>query len=69
MDIFDRAQELEELHRNASLAALATTETGQTYSHCEDCGEPIPEARRKVVPGCHRCITCQEWHEKTKGRG
>jgi phage/conjugal plasmid C-4 type zinc finger TraR family protein len=27
---------------------------------CEDCGEEIPEKRRRAVPGCRRCIDCQE---------
>ena len=25
--------------------------------------EPIPEARRKAVSGCTRCIVCQEYFE------
>lgn len=30
---------------------------------CEDCGEPIPEARREAVPGVRRCVACQEQHD------
>ena len=30
---------------------------------CEDCGEVIPEKRRKAVPGCLRCIGCQREFE------
>lgn len=30
---------------------------------CVDCGEVIPEARRKAVPGCARCIGCQTLFE------
>jgi len=26
----------------------------------EECGEPIPEARRKAVPGVRLCIACQQ---------
>lgn len=37
---------------------------GQGLSHCEDCDELIPEARRKAMPGCRRCIDCQTLHEK-----
>ncbi len=32
---------------------------GESLSHCEECGEPIPEARRQAVPGVRRCIACQ----------
>lgn len=31
---------------------------------CEDCGGEIPAARREAVPGCTRCIRCQEQFEK-----
>ena len=33
---------------------------GESLSHCEECGEPIPEARRAAVPGVRRCVDCQE---------
>lgn len=32
---------------------------GESLEHCEDCGEPIPEARRRAVPGVRRCVACQ----------
>jgi phage/conjugal plasmid C-4 type zinc finger TraR family protein len=32
---------------------------GESLTHCEDCGEDIPEARRRAVPGVRRCIACQ----------
>ena len=32
---------------------------GESLTHCEDCGEPIPEARRRAVPGVRRCVACQ----------
>jgi RNA polymerase-binding transcription factor DksA len=28
--------------------------------HCEDCDAPIPEARRKAMPGVRLCVACQE---------
>jgi phage/conjugal plasmid C-4 type zinc finger TraR family protein len=31
---------------------------------CIDCDEPIPEARRRAVPGCTRCINCQTEFER-----
>lgn len=30
---------------------------------CEDCGEEIPEARRKALPSAIRCIKCQSIFE------
>jgi len=32
---------------------------GESLSECADCGDPIPEARRRAVPGVTLCITCQ----------
>ena len=29
-------------------------------THCIDCEEPIPEARRRAVPGVTLCIDCQQ---------
>lgn len=29
-------------------------------THCETCGELIPEARRVAVPGVRLCVECQE---------
>lgn len=34
---------------------------------CIDCEEIIPEARRKAVPGCIRCIGCQSLFERLSG--
>lgn len=33
---------------------------GTALTECEECGEPIPEARRLAVPGVRRCVPCQE---------
>lgn len=32
---------------------------GESLTHCEDCEEPIPEGRRRAVPGVRRCVACQ----------
>lgn len=37
--------------------------TGPGRSHCEDCGAPIPEARRRVLPGVRLCVVCQSSHD------
>ena len=33
--------------------------SGASLKECEDCGEPIPEARRQAMPGVRRCVGCQ----------
>lgn len=63
-DISDKASEAEEVFLQEALAKQRDrTSTGTGLTHCEDCGDAIPEARRQAVPGCTRCIICQEYHE------
>jgi len=35
-----------------------------SLSECKVCGEDIPEARQKVVPGVELCIDCATINEK-----
>jgi phage/conjugal plasmid C-4 type zinc finger TraR family protein len=37
---------------------------GESAAYCEHCEEPIPEARRKAVPGVRLCVHCQSNAEK-----
>ncbi|WP_375055272.1 DksA/TraR family C4-type zinc finger protein [Zobellella sp. DQSA1] len=39
---------------------------GDSLSHCEECDAPIPEARRRAVPGVRLCIDCQAGQEKPR---
>lgn len=49
----------EELERMQALRRPA----GGSPGHCAECGEPIPEARRRAVPGVRLCIDCQRSHD------
>jgi len=40
--------------------ARAQLRQGPGLTHCEECGAPIPEARRRAVPGVRLCVRCQE---------
>ncbi|EMR0604707.1 hypothetical protein B9Y76_15325 [Stenotrophomonas maltophilia] len=33
---------------------------GPGLEHCEECGAPIPLARRQAVPGVRLCVACQQ---------
>lgn len=33
---------------------------GESLAHCEECGESIPEARRKAIQGVRLCVKCQQ---------
>lgn len=73
-DIYDRATEKEEQHREQALkhqrdkAALGDTRYWRDISAkwCATpvCGERIPDARRKAIPGVKLCRECQEKIEK-----
>jgi len=39
---------------------------GESAERCEECDEPIPQARREAVPGVKYCVKCQsELDEET----
>lgn len=38
---------------------------GESLAECADCGEPIPEARRRAQPGVKLCISCQTEADRT----
>ncbi|HEB1248021.1 TPA: C4-type zinc finger protein YbiI [Escherichia albertii] len=33
---------------------------GESLYECEECGAPIPQARRETIPGVRLCIHCQQ---------
>ena len=37
---------------------------GESLAECEECGEPIPLARRLAMPGVRLCIECQQEADK-----
>ena len=37
---------------------------GESERYCQECGEPIPEARRKALKGVRFCVTCQAEQDK-----
>lgn len=37
---------------------------GESLTHCEECGEEIPLARREAVPGVRFCVACQSERDK-----
>ncbi|MGR3614814.1 MAG: DksA/TraR family C4-type zinc finger protein [Paracoccaceae bacterium] len=44
--------------------------TGESLTHCAECEEEIPEARRVALPGVKLCLECQQDRDDTfKSRG
>ncbi|OHD24619.1 MAG: hypothetical protein A2Y38_16730, partial [Spirochaetes bacterium GWB1_59_5] len=61
MDDGDRASEWQQRQIADALADHQRTQGHPVASRvdCEECGEEIPLARRRVVPGCRFCVDCQ----------
>lgn len=38
--------------------------TGESALFCEECGDPIPQARRDAIPGVQLCVNCQAEADK-----
>lgn len=56
------AEELERLRARRAAG-------GESRSHCAECEEPIPEARRRAVAGVELCVECQgEQDARTNAR-
>ena len=61
-DDVDLAGDRIEIEMGRLLAAFQPA-TGESLTECEACGNDIPEARQKAVPGCTLCIACAEVRE------
>jgi len=46
------------------LRARASIPTGDADPICLECGDTIPEARRRVLPGVRTCIACQSARDR-----
>ncbi|HZV57901.1 MAG TPA: DksA/TraR family C4-type zinc finger protein [Sphingobium sp.] len=44
---------------DAVKSARARLPLGEGTDYCEDCGEKIPRARRRALPGTRTCVACQ----------
>lgn len=45
--------------KDGVLRARAKLPNGGTNTHCAECGEEIPFARRQALPGVRTCVACQ----------
>jgi phage/conjugal plasmid C-4 type zinc finger TraR family protein len=77
-DLVDDAQVVEALERNqlgyarlAQRARRLTTALGRlhdgSYGRCDECGQPIPPARLRALPGVATCVPCQQEVERLAG--
>jgi phage/conjugal plasmid C-4 type zinc finger protein, TraR family len=71
MDDIDRANDhaQRELENAIAAARGVMPADRQSAQVCVECGEPIPEARRKAISGCRLCAWCAETLESRLRRG
>lgn len=66
-------QHAEQLHTDLALLqhrqAHAVDPNAVSAEWCEACGNEIPEARRKAVPGVTLCVDCAREAEKRERTG
>jgi len=59
--------QIDDTVKDAVLAARARLATGASSdadeTHCVECGEEIPEARRRAMPGARTCVACQSFRD------
>lgn len=56
--------QIEDTITDGVLTARARLPAGEGASHCVECGEEIPEARRRALPGAHTCVDCQSGRDR-----
>lgn len=65
-DLFDQAQELDELWREHSIERARWHGARTTALECA-CGAQIPLERRQALPGVQSCVECARTTERLKG--
>ncbi len=58
--------QIEDSLKDAVALARARMPSGDGLAECEDCGETIPPARRRALPGARTCVACQAGRDKTQ---
>jgi phage/conjugal plasmid C-4 type zinc finger TraR family protein len=58
------SEQIEDTVADGVLNARARLPVGAGSDHCVECGEEIPEARRRALPGAHTCVECQAGRDR-----
>jgi phage/conjugal plasmid C-4 type zinc finger TraR family protein len=51
--------QIEDTVTDGVLSARARMAAGEGATHCVECGDEIPEARRRALPSARTCVPCQ----------
>ena len=58
--------QIDDTVKDAVQAARANMPAGESAGFCDECGEPIPEARRQALPGVRTCVSCQSGRDSRR---
>lgn len=66
MDECEQADVFTNRYLNGEIARIKKQNDNgrESPTHCAECGEAIPEARREAQPGCELCVHCQSELER-----
>ena len=56
--------QIDDTVRDAVTNARARMPAGASETHCDDCGDPIPERRRVALAGVRTCVACQSLRDR-----
>jgi phage/conjugal plasmid C-4 type zinc finger TraR family protein len=62
-------EQIDDTVKDAVLDARARLPAGDGTECCEDCGDRIPEARRRALSGTRTCVPCQSLRDAAIVRG
>ncbi len=60
--------QIDDTVKDAVLRARADTPRGESARHCNECGAPIPKARRQALPGVRTCVACQSLRDARRSQ-
>lgn len=67
-DPLDVATNVQQIEITALVASHKPLYSGVSLEFCKLCDEPIPERRRKGLPGVDICVDCASAKERKNGR-
>jgi phage/conjugal plasmid C-4 type zinc finger TraR family protein len=65
-DVADDSQFIIDATIDQSRANAENAIKANDATECEECGEPIGEARKNAYPAATLCIDCAEWKERVQ---
>lgn len=63
-DPIDIANDIAERSIQNLISNHVNREQGESAESCKECGNSIPEGRRKACSGTQHCIECAEYFER-----